>query len=62
MAAARVMVVKKESWKRIFDTTMFYNGWASNGYYVQATFFGLTKDQIRRVYRKPITLRGENNE
>ena len=55
-------VVKKESWKRIFDTTRFYNGWASNGYYVQATFFGLTKDQIRRVYRKPITLRGENDE
>lgn len=43
----------KESWEKIFDIAKYRDDWSSNGYYVQATFYGLTKDMIRKVYAKP---------
>lgn len=41
--------VKEESWQRIFDTTYFKNDWVSKGVYVQATFYGLELNDIKRV-------------
>lgn len=52
----------KKSWERIFDITKFDNGWACRGYYVQATFFGLTKDQIKNVFEKPEGLSEKKND
>ena len=41
--------VMRESWSRIFDISPFKNDWRTRGCYVQATFWELCKEQIRRV-------------
>lgn len=43
---------KEESWQKIFDVEKYDsgNGWRTNGNYVQATFYGLYKAQIKRAY------------
>lgn len=44
---------KLASWQRIFDISQYTIGddWRTNGFYVQATFYGLHKEQIKNVYR-----------
>jgi hypothetical protein len=39
-------VVKRESWERIFDVVPFDNEWHRKGYFVQATFWELRKEQV----------------
>ena len=43
---------KRASWQSIFDVSQYTigNGWRTNGFYVQAVFYGLKKEQIRHVY------------
>ncbi|GFZ27372.1 DUF3841 domain-containing protein [Lactobacillus corticis] len=43
--------VKENSWQRIFDITPRYGEWDKNGDSVQACFWSLRKEQIRRVWR-----------
>ena len=38
--------VKEESWECIFDINKFENDWHRRGYYVQATFWELRKEQV----------------
>ena len=38
--------LKVKSWQKIFDITQVRNEWSSNGYYVQGTFWAITKDMI----------------
>lgn len=40
---------KDRNWERIFDVSVLVNGWTSRGEWVQATFWELRKDQVRRV-------------
>ena len=39
----------EKNWERIFDITPFENGWTSRGKWVQAVFWELKKEQIRKV-------------
>ena len=41
--------IMKKSWEKIFDISVFENEWRSNGKYVQAVFWELKKDYIRKV-------------
>jgi len=43
---------KRASWQGIFDVSQYTigDGWRTNGFYVQAVFYGLQKEQIRKVY------------
>lgn len=43
---------KRASWQSIFDVSKYTigDGWRANGFYVQAVFYGLKKEQIRKVY------------
>ncbi|UOC07345.1 DUF3841 domain-containing protein [Lactobacillus johnsonii] len=43
--------VKEESWQRIFDITPRHGEWEVNGDVVQACFWAIKKDQIRKVWR-----------
>lgn len=38
-----------ESWNKIFDLTPINTDWIINGAYIQATFWKLNKDQIKKV-------------
>ena len=38
--------VKTISWENIFDITTFENNWHRQGYYIQATFWELHKEQV----------------
>jgi hypothetical protein len=38
--------VKEESWEQIFDIEPFENDWHRKGYFVQATFWELRKEQV----------------
>ena len=40
---------KLNSWNNIFNITRYENEWRRNGYYVQAVFWELRKDQIKSV-------------
>ena len=42
-------VVKLESWNSVFNITPFDNGFASNGQYIQATFWEIRKEYIVSV-------------
>ena len=39
----------EKNWDRIFDITPFENDWTSRGKWVQAVFWELKKEQIRKV-------------
>ena len=39
----------EKNWERIFDITPFENDWTSRGKWVQAVFWELKKEQIRKV-------------
>ena len=39
----------EKNWERIFDISPLENGWTSRGKWVQAVFWELKKDQIRKV-------------
>lgn len=41
--------LKLESWQKVFDIRKCKNDWMINGYYVQATFWILTKDMIKNI-------------
>lgn len=41
--------MKYENWKRVFDITPFENDWCRRGLWIQATFWELTTDMIRKV-------------
>lgn len=41
--------VKVESWQRIFDTTRIVNDFVENGRYVQATFWSLKLEDVKKV-------------
>ena len=41
--------MKYENWKRVFDVSPLDNEWMRRGEWVQATFWVLTKDMIRKV-------------
>lgn len=43
--------IKSESWQRIFDITPRHGEWKANGESVQACFWSIKKDQIRKVWR-----------
>jgi len=47
--------VLRESWERIFDVSPFKSDWKTRGDFVQATFWELRKDQIRKI--QPFTCR-----
>ena len=40
---------KKQNWERIFDLTPLQNHWITRGQWVQATFWQLKKEYIRKV-------------
>lgn len=39
----------RESWEKIFDITPIQSDWLSRGQYVQATFWKLSKENIKKV-------------
>lgn len=41
--------LKKESWNKIFDITPFENDWRRNGEFVQATFWEIKKENVKKV-------------
>ncbi len=41
--------MKYENWKRVFDVSPLDNEWMRRGEWIQATFWVLTKDMIRKV-------------
>lgn len=41
--------MKYENWKRVFDVTPLENMWMRRGSWIQATFWILTKDMIKKV-------------
>ncbi|MBO5180041.1 MAG: DUF3841 domain-containing protein [Clostridia bacterium] len=41
--------VKEESWRRIFDITRIVNDFVENGMYVQATFWSLKLENVKKV-------------
>jgi hypothetical protein len=41
--------IKHENWKRVFDVSPLDNEWRRRGEWIQATFWVLTKDMIRKV-------------
>ena len=41
--------MKYENWKRVFDVSPLDNEWIRRGEWIQATFWVLTKDMIRKV-------------
>ena len=41
--------MKYENWIRVFDVTPFENEWMRRGSWIQATFWVLTKDMIKKV-------------
>ena len=41
--------MKYENWKRVFDVTPFDNKWMRRGSWIQATFWALKNDMIRKV-------------
>ena len=45
--------IKHASWSRIFDITPVETEWASNGKYVQATFWELKQSNIKQVWEYP---------
>lgn len=38
-----------KSWKRVFDTTPFNNDWTCRGRYIQATFWVLKSEYVKKV-------------
>ena len=42
-------IFKKQNWERIFDLTPLQNNWITRGQWVQATFWLLKKEYIRKV-------------
>ena len=49
LSPAKQKEMLNENWQRVFDITPFENGWIERGYSVQATFWELKKEQIRKV-------------
>ena len=55
-------VFKEKNWELVFDLTPIHNDWTIRGDSIQATFWELQKEQIRKVwhftsaYKKPIYL------
>ena len=43
--------MKYKNWNRVFDVTPFENEWTRRGPWIQATFWVLTKDMIKKVRR-----------
>lgn len=41
---------KRESWTKIMDVTPVDTDWAKNGQYIQATFWELRRDNIKKVW------------
>lgn len=41
--------MKYENWKRVFDVTPLDNAWMRRGSWIQATFWILTRDMIKKV-------------
>ena len=41
--------MKYENWIRVFDVTPFEYEWMRRGSWIQATFWDLTKDMIKKV-------------
>lgn len=41
--------MKYENWKRVFDVTPFKNAWMRRGSWIQATFWVIRKDMIKKV-------------
>lgn len=52
-------IIKKASWLKCLDITPMNSEWRTNGKYVQATFFGLHKDQIEKVLEKGFSVNEE---
>lgn len=51
LPAEKQKIVTAQSWQRIFDITPQKDNWTMNGKYVQACFWLLQKEQVRRVWR-----------
>lgn len=45
--------LKLDSWQRVFDVSPYKDDWTSRGYYVQATFWVITRDMIveERIFK-----------
>ena len=41
---------KRKNWERIFDITPLKNGWIKRSQWIQATFWQLKKEYVRKVY------------
>lgn len=41
--------IKNESWQKVFDITPIDTEWMSQGMYIQATFWELRKDMVRKI-------------
>ena len=41
--------IKEESWQKIFDISPYQSDWRDNGRYVQATFWKLNLDEVKKV-------------
>lgn len=49
LAPEKQLELKYENWKRVFDITSLDNEWMRRGSWIQATFWVLTKDMIKKV-------------
>ena len=50
---ARQRAEKRRSWQRVFDVTPFDNGWRRTGMDIQATFWELRLENVRKVSFHP---------
>ena len=41
--------IREKSWEKIFDTTIWENEWRSNGKYIQAIFWELKMENVKKV-------------
>lgn len=51
LSAKQQQQEKEKSWQQIFDVTPRYGDWDANGEAVQACFWAIKKEQIRKVWR-----------
>ena len=43
------IIYRDKNWERVFDLTYVDNDWMHRGDWIQATFWGLRKEDIRKV-------------
>jgi len=49
LSVSEQIAYKDRNWERIFNVRTFKNNWTSHGYWVQATFWELRKEDVRKI-------------